>query len=1210
MYLKNLELVGFKSFPEKSQFLFNKGITSIVGPNGCGKSNLLDALRWVLGEQRTSLLRGTKMEEVIFAGTRTLKPLGMAEVSLNIDNKDGSLPSQYGELTVSRRLYRSGESEYLINKVPCRLKDITDLFADSGVGAHAYAIIQQEMVDAILSDKNEERRFLFEEAAGITRYKQRKKAAERKLEATEHDLLRLQDILSEVTTRVRSLKRQVNKAERYKTVSEELKSWDLFNARTRYDDFTQSKKELAIKSKSLDDQKIAIEAQLNSKFAELEKSRTLLTEIDGELSELGSRVYDLSEKAHEMETRISVNREKKENLSHSAEQNREEIVALTKRAEVIREEKAKAEEEVNRLNDEIAAMSSKLYDAVNRQKLADEEFLRFRSATENENAKLYDLEGRLSSGRTDSANIEEQLSDLQSETDIQNKRKSNLIEEKNKRRGAISLLQSQIDTARSEVESGDKSLSEKEIALENSISHLDQLKDQQTEVSSSFEATLARKNLLSEMIEHYEGYGSGVVAIFDVASRWVDVTGTVADFVRPVKGLQTAIEAALGEAAQYIICSNTETAHQAVSYLREQKAGRATFLILEKLAETINRPELPQIDGLMGWADELVECDERYARVPKTLLGRTVICENNNCAQQVLSQMPDGYRVATVNGDLFSRDGIITGGASEDISLIGRKNEVETLEGKINELNNRANSIREKQAQTNLSIGELRQSIIKTKEKLEEDKNSLSDLTSGLKEEQFKINAADEVITSIEQNLDQITQKLERLKHRQYTLALDFDQLDKEKENLATLVQDKKTRLTELEEAVQLSSNDVNRLNVENIEKDSKRSHAVSQVEYYDEMLKDIDANTTQKEHYIEEAEKSTAELSELLIDDEKQLKEIFDERQRETEVQQVTRNRRDETTGSVNGLDDSIKALRKERDDIGEEAHTADIKETEVNSRIEQLEERILGEHHIHIHELEIESPNSEITAEQAEEHVDELRGNIRKMGIVNLLALEEYDEQKQRQEFLSKQLDDLITAKSTLKSTIQKINQTAKAMFLETINKARDNFKQMYQELFTGGEADIILEDESDPLESRIEIVSRPRGKKPLTITQLSGGERALTAISLLFALYMVKPSPFCFLDEIDAPLDDVNVGRFLKIVRTFARQTQFVIITHNKITMEAADTLYGVTMEEPGVSKVVAVRFKKEAETDDTILDLHYSRETQLAQETDNQQEQQAG
>ena len=1203
MYLKNLELVGFKSFPEKSQFLFNKGITSIVGPNGCGKSNLLDALRWVLGEQKTSLLRGTKMEEVIFAGTRTMKPLGLAEVSLNIDNKDNTLPSQYGELTVTRRLYRSGDSEYLINKVPCRLKDITDLFADTGVGAHAYAIIQQDMIDAILSDKTEERRFLFEEAAGITRYKHRKKAAERKLEATEQDLLRLQDILSEVNTRVRSLKRQVNKAEKYKEVSEEMKAWDLYNARCKFDDLTAQQKELAIKAKSLSDQKIAIEAQLDARFAELEQARARLTEIDTELSEIGSRVYELSEQAHEMETQISVNREKKDNLIHSARNNREEIDALQKRAAVICEEKATAEAEVARLSEEIAQFSTELYEAIEHQKRADEEFLRFRSVTENENEKLFDLEGRLSSGRTDSANIEEQLKELQSESDLQNGRKANLLEEKSRRRQEIIAVQNSIDTARGDVESTEAALATAEKSLEDSLAQLDRLKDQQTEVSSSYEATLARKNLLAEMVEHYEGYGSGVVAVFDVASRWVDITGTVADFVRPNEGFQTAIEAALGETAQYIICSTGDTAREAVTFLREKKAGRATFLILDKLRETINKPALPDIDGMIGWADSLVECDERYRRVPLTLLGRTVICESGSCARKVLDTMPEGFRVATLQGDLYSREGVVTGGASEEISLVGRKKEIESLEEKLRGLENRARQIKEKQGQVNLSIGELRQSIVKSREKLEDDRARFSELSSKLKEEQFKINAADEVITSIEQNLDQIGNRLERLKHRQYTLALDFNQLDQEKLNLTNMVKDKKERLAEFETAAQQAGERVNQLQMRKIELDSKRSHSESQVAYYDEMLEDIAANTQQKEQNITDADTTAAELTEKLRDDEQKLKELFEERQRQSEAQRVTRNLRDEITGGVNEREAAVKGLRKERDEIGEEAHTANIKSTEINSRLEQLDERVRGEHGIDIEQLEISSPNPEFTLEQSVAHVENLRDEIRKMGIVNLLALEEYEEQKQRQDFLSRQLDDLITAKSTLKSTIQKINQTAKAMFLDTIHKARDNFKQMYQELFTGGEADVILEDESDPLESRIEIISRPRGKKPLTIAQLSGGERALTAISLLFALYMVKPSPFCFLDEIDAPLDDVNVSRFLKIVRTFARQTQFVIITHNKITMEAADTLYGVTMEEPGVSKVVAVRFKKETETDETILDLHYAR-------SDEQERQQAG
>lgn len=1194
MHLKKLELVGFKSFPEKTQFLFNRGMTSIVGPNGCGKSNLLDALRWVLGEQKTSLLRGAKMEEVIFAGTRALKPLGMAEVSLQIENKDGMLPSEYSEILVTRRLFRSGESEYLINKTPCRLKDITDLFADTGIGAHAYAIIQQEMVDAILSDKTEDRRFLFEEAAGITRYKHRKRAAERKLAATEQDLVRLQDILSEVTTRVRSLKRQVNKARRYKEVSEELKSWDLYNAKSRFDQLTEKSKELAIKIKTFSDNKMGIEAKLDSQFADIENQRTSLTELETELSEIGGEVFNLSEQAHRLETEISVKREKKENLEKSIVQGRSDIEGLQKRSELLREEKSKALTELQAHDSEINNLSSELEKASAIQKQADEEYLRYRAFAEDDNSMLVNIEGRLSSGKADSVNIEQQIGELNNELDRNSEKKNHITEEKKHRREEIALIQNKIEAARIEVESDEQNIEKEEKSLEQFIDSADRLRDQLAEASSSFEATQARKKLLSEMIEHYEGFAGGVVAIFEVAGRWLDITGTVADYIHPQPRYKAAIDSALGEMAQYILCSDYETAQEAISYLREKKAGKATFLMTQRLKDSGTRPELPADEKIIDWADKLVDCDERYAGVPKSLLGRTVICEDGIAAQGILDKMPEGYRIVTVSGQVYTNDGFISGGVSEEMSLIGRKDEIEALDKKLVELENRMRQIRNKQAEVTLSVGESRQTISQLNNKLAEDKDNHSDLISKLKEEQFKINAAEEIITSIDQQVTQISEKLDQLKHRQYTLALDFDQLDKEKEDITTQVQDKKQKLSELEEAASSAEAEFNRIQMSKIELDSKRTHVQSQIEHYEQMNKDIADNIAQKEDLIERSEKEIEELTSELANGETTLKEAFDRRQEQTQRQNAKRLERDELSGQLSNIEQTVKSLRSERDSISDEIHTAQINETELTSRVEQIEERMRDEYSIDISRLEIESPNSEMNEEEAAAHVENLREKLRKMGIVNMLALEEFEEQKQRQEFLTKQLDDLISAKSILKSTIQKINQTAKALFLETINKARDNFKQMYQELFTGGEADVILEDESDPLESRIEIMSRPRGKKSLTISQLSGGERALTAISLLFALYMVKPSPFCFLDEIDAPLDDVNIGRFLKIVKKFSQQTQFIIITHNKISMEAADTLYGVTMEEPGVSKVVAVRFKKDTEDDDTLLELHYADE----------------
>lgn len=1199
MYLKKLELVGFKSFPEKTQFVFNTGITCIVGPNGCGKTNLLDALRWVLGEQKTSLLRGNKMEEVIFAGTRTLKPLGMAEVSLHIDNRTGGLPSQYGEITISRRLFRSGESEYLLNKVPCRLKDISDLFADTGLGSHAYSIIQQDMIDAILSDRAEDRRFLFEEAAGITKYKHRKKAAERKLEATEQDLLRLKDILSEVTTHVTSLKRQVNKAERYKQISEELKGWNLYLARVKYDQLLERKKEQALAVRAHEDRKLAAESQLDARFADLEQRRTTMTDLDHTLTDQSNTILSLSEEAHRLESDIMVKREKRENLARLTTANHEEIIALTRRAEVLAEEKRRAENDQEGLRGEMAAAAERLEQALAAQRKADDDYLQYRAVANDESERLVALEGRISSGRTDSANVEEQVRELQAEIDQQNTRKSTINEEKGRRRQEIASLQDRLASLRSGIATSEGAIEDRQRYLTGAETDLDRLRDRMAELSSAYEATLARRNLLAEMVEHYEGYGSGVVAIFEVADRWPAVAGTVADVIRPHAGMQAAIEAALGEAAQYILCQNHDSAREAVVYLRANKAGRATFLITDKLPMPTERPALPAVDGVTGWADSLVACEEGHGRVAWALLGRTIVCQTIDAARAALEVLPDGYRAVTTGGDVLTGFGAFTGGASEEISLIGRKDEIAILDGKVRALDDDLAAARKTQSELTLSIAEQRQNIERARQAVDDDKERLNDLTASLKEEQFKINAADEILTAIDQRVFQLAQKMEKLQHRQYTLSLDFDQLDREKATVAAAVQSRKDRLAELEAAAHAAAEEVNRLQVARIELDGKVAHLASQVKYYEEMLGDIAATVEQKKQQIGEADVSSAEMAEQLRRDETALKDLFDRRQEANAAHQQLRQRHDELMAEVAEMETQVRSFRREKELAQEEIHKQEIAATELHSRMEQIEEQVRREFSREIPDVEAVNPNPEMSDDQAAAYVDDLRDRLEKMGIVNLLALEEYDQQRERQEFLSRQLDDLITAKGTLKATILKINQTARALFLETMDKARENFKRMYEALFTGGEADVILVDPDNPLESPIEIISRPRGKRPLTIMQLSGGERALTAISLLFALYMVKPSPFCFLDEIDAPLDDVNVGRFLTIVRTFSRQTQFIIITHNKITMEAADTLYGVTMEEPGVSKVVAVRFKSEAEDVETILETHYAGDDDLIQ-----------
>ncbi len=1183
MYLKKLELVGFKSFPNKTAVTFSPGVTAIVGPNGCGKTNILDALRWVLGEQRPTMLRGGKMEQVIFNGTSSLKPLGMAEVTLTVINDRSVLPTEYHEVQITRRLFRSDESEYLLNKVPCRLKDITDLFVDTGMGAHSYSVIQQDMIEAVISDKAEERRFLFEEAAGITKYKQRRKAAMRKLEATETDFLRLNDIYAEVKTRVNSLYRQHKKAERYVALRDQIKTWDLWLADVRRQSLADESRQLRAERDQLSDKRSGQTAELDTVAAQVEGERHTLSECERQLSELGQAIYETSEKAHELEKNITVWRTRKTHAGDLIQRNNSDLVDIKRRLTELEAEQSATKAELERQDNDLAGMMAGVETLQQDQAAVDERLLYARSTRDSNNQKLLELEGRISSGKTEEQSLREQETDYRDQMTHLDQSIATNQEAVAALAESLCEAQTSVDgliAQRTGLETEQTELRERTEALNRES---ETIGDRSTELVAAIEAAEARRHLLEEMVVQYEGFESGAVAIMEAPDNWAGLRGTVADTFVPVAGMETALEAALGEMSRYLICQDRASAEAIIRHLREGRHGKVGVLVplAGGLAPLVKRPEISTLPGVVGWLDAHVDAPDDLRGLKDAIVARTLIIEPEADIETILTHLPYGFTAVTTDGRRYAAH-TVAGGSTDNIPLFRRREKIAEEAETITALTQKLDSVRHRRSEIQAELAAVRATSAQVTDQLGETAENLEQAQKALADLRYQEKTLTSEQVRIDSERRQLTERLTRIQQRQYTLGLDFSNLTGEKDQLIASLAETGTKLEDVEIAAQQATEAVNQANLALVEARSRRDQTAAAQRHLEALTSDLQTTHATKQREITEAEQTISEADQSISTMETMLTDLFAEREAKIRDQEVIRERQTELSEALKGKETTLKSLRSERDSLGDQLHQAEMRLAAMESELRGLVDRIQEEYEVDITSQTVTRPETEMSNDEARAFVAECREKLKGFGAVNLLALEEYEEASQREKFLSEQITDLNTAKDDLKSTINRINQTARELFNETMDKVQANFTRLFLELFNGGEASVKLVDANDPLESDIEITARPRGKKLLPITMMSGGERALTAISLLFALYLVKPSPFCILDEIDAPLDDANCRRFLGMIRSFSSQTQFVMITHNKITMEAADNLYGVTMEEPGVSKLVAVRFNESGET----------------------------
>lgn len=1183
MYLSNLELLGFKSFAKKTKIDFHDGITAIVGPNGCGKSNIVDAIRWVLGEQKAGQLRSENMQNVIFNGTRTQKPLGMAEVSLTILNNRNILPIEFSEVVLTRRLFRSGESQYLLNNAVCRLKDIIDLFLDTGMGANAYSVIELSMVERILNGKPEERRQILEEAAGVTKYKMRRKAAFRKLEATEQDLIRLTDIVSEVEKTVNSLRRQVNKARRYRDLSEELRGVELGYSAFHLNNVTSELEPLIQKAQTEAVQKEQVARDLSEKEADLEARHLEIVKIEQQLHEQRLAYAQNQERIQKKEEEILVNQERVKAAEQARQRARTEIDELRQRRESLAEERddqaaALAEQEAT-----VGAAETALKAAQTALQTIEATYAgKRKEARAFEESRLGVL-SKISTLRKEEERLTTEIAYNQRQLAAFGDEKAQLEQRVSQTQEKIGEFQSQKARLEEEIAITDEELAETAATVDRTRENIDATRTHLLELQGNINARRDRINLLRKFSETYEDYPEGVKFLLLGDQRRDSYLGTLGDLIAVEERYRQAVEAALGDAVVGLIVQQADDALDAIARLSSAEKGPVTFMPLDRFAARNGTARLtPPGEGVVGWANELVPTDPHISTIVDELLGKTLVVEELTQALQIARQLNGAAAVTlvTLAGELIYPHGTIRGGnrGSAEASLVGRKAIIEELEAEILDL-------QEKHSNEQRHLEQQQQRLQQVQGRIEQLDGQRKRLSGSLQEIEVALGQAgvearrsserQQAIASDEQRLQE---ELAQLENRLQELQPQVAGIEQEQQNTESNYASFQSEFADLEAEVKAQESQVQRLQLDLVTRQGEFRNAQQALERMQRTEKEIDDSVQRREQEIRTATDQVAEFKQRIDEVRRTLQDDFAARKTlETKIDEIEKHYRALKQANEE-REKAIRQVRSKRDELSDSLHKMELRIAQLKMQRQNLIDQMREAYDIDLQT--VPAPESLETREAAGQ-INDLKQKIRAIGPVNMLALKDYEVEKERLDFLLAQKDDLLRAEENLKETIRVINKTAYDRFNNVFSKVRENFIEVFKSFFENGNADLRL-DGDDVLEAEVVIEASPKGKRLGSLALLSGGEKTLTAISLLFAIYLVKPSPFCILDEVDAPLDDNNIGRFTSALHKFSDRTQFIVVTHNKLTMNAAEQLYGITMEEPGVSKVVSVKFEEMKET----------------------------
>jgi chromosome segregation protein len=1182
MYFKSLELIGFKSFAEKTKLNFEPGVTAIVGPNGCGKSNVADAIRWVLGEQSAKSLRASKMEDVIFNGTDTKEPINFAEVSLTFSNESRMLPIDYDEVTISRRVFRSGETEYLLNKTPVRLRDIHELLMGTGIGTESYSIIEQGKMDLILSSKPEDRRFVFEEASGITKYKSKKKEAMRKLEQTEQNLLRISDIIQEVKRQIGSIERQARKAERYKVDFDKLKELEIKLSFYDYKDLKTQEKTLLVESGDLKEREKELDIETQALVSDISGFRRSVDELNIKISELKSRHSEITNSVDMNIHKIQIDKERIEEARFNQEALNKEIASINDKVAAARTVAEKLRDELSKVataklaKEKTIADKEALWSTISKEIEHTEEKIRSskiqivdllarETRNKNELIKLgADVQNRNARKRRLSIEKETVERELQAVEQVKNG-----IERE------FENIESRLSSLRSDIES-------KKITEQSMQQELSSLDSRIAHEEARRAAAISKIEFLEDLIKRHEGFHQGVKSILvkreSDPGAFSGVRGVLANMMKIERGYEEAISMFLGDDAQLVIMEKDSDISAAIDYLKDNKLGKASFLSLETLdrISSLGASSARIVPQNSRPLKDFIKADPQYQKIIDRIFDNAYLSLSTESWAADISSSQEST-LLTKTGMKYAR-GRFSGGSSFDNAeslLIGRQDRVELLKSELNATGDEILGLNNSKREKALTIEALKAELGTLEDRLHAEEIMVANIMvkKDAQEENTKKLREELSVTDLE--LDEVNQTIEDLTKKGEALNLELNDIEKENSSVQRFIEEALLSTADKRSQKENLALEVATLKTEN-----------QSVGREEDALK---ANLQKEEAFLFELEDMAMSKEGLLKDSRDKVK-VFEEEILKLEAENGSISLELKAlSGELASIDQSRAGLveqlgrgearKKDKDreleSLRNQIRDSDVKLTELNYKKSSLKERILQAYKEDIESIHVELEDS-VDWDSIKTQVAELKDKLDKLGPVNLVAIDEHKELEERYSFLVRQQEDLVNAKDSLLKAIQKINRTTKELFLDTFQKIQVEFKTFFKTLFGGGQAELVLIDEQDVLESGIEIIVRPPGKKIQNIMLLSGGEKSLTAIALLFSIFKVKPSPFCVLDELDAPLDESNVVRFCTVLKEFLKMSQFIIITHNKRTIELADVMYGVTMQERGVSKIVSVKF----------------------------------
>ncbi|HKH60895.1 MAG TPA: chromosome segregation protein SMC [Flavitalea sp.] len=1170
MRLKSLEIKGFKSFADKTVLHFDEGITGVIGPNGCGKSNIIDSIRWVIGEQKISHLRSENLESLVFNGSKTRSASGLAEVSLTFENTRNLLPTEFNTVTITRKFYKSGESEYRLNDVNCRLKDIQNLFMDTGISTDSYAIIELGMVDEIIKDKENSRRRMLEQAAGITIYKTRKKEAKNKLDATEQDLARIEDLLFEINNQLKSLESQAKKAEKYFEIKKEYRELSIELAKAALEGFNITYRHLNEQSDAETDRRIKVEAEIAQEEALIEQEKVGFIEKEKALQSMQHEFNDLLQTLRTKENdrnlasqRLNFLREKEHNLQEFLTKSDGQLKGLEESIVFTQQQVSEEQGKLEALQEQLDTQKE---DVENKRSIFDEKRVHIDSLRSENLAiqrKQFEAEKKVAVADTSIQNLHNAIEQIEEEREQRNSQLKQVEEER-------SVKEEELEERKTDLRQLQEHHERTREQILQTQGELEQLRNLLNEENRKLDSKKNEHDLLKSLIDSMEGYPDSVKFLHK-NPNWNHTAPILSDIIYVKEEFRAAVENVLEPYLNYYIVNNLQEGLQAVRLLDENKKGKANFFLLDKFVEQ-PATESHQPDGTIR-AMEVIEVDDQYRQLAEQLLGNVYIAESEDALAN-----SNGAVVLEKHGKYVKGKYSLTGGSVGlfEGKKIGRAKNLEKLREEVTSQQEIVSRLGpEIQEKHNEVIGyneQLKETAIK---QAQDDINRLTNLVFSLQNKMENLHGSQHSsqnrLEEMQQNLQETMASIEGTRNEWMELVSGINEM---REKLKAGEVEYKTAEKEYNEVLA----GYNEFNLQVARQHSKINGLKQESEFKNNQLNDlthqIDINASQLKQTVDnisESNQALADAESALVD---LLRRKEEEERKLNEADQAYYNLRNE----LNEKESELRHKVKNKEQIEHLLSEIKDKLNELKLQLAGMKERLSVEFRVNLDDIIDQPRTGDVPVEELQEKSDRMKKRFENLGEVNPTAIEAFTEMKKRYEFILEQKNDLVSAKESLLQTIQEVEATANQQFLDTFNKVRDNFQKVFQALFTEDDtADMILESPDNLAETGIEIIAKPKGKRPSSITQLSGGEKTLTATALLFAIYLIKPAPFCILDEVDAPLDDANVGKFTNMIRKFSEESQFIIVTHNKMTMNAVDVIYGVTMQEPGVSKLVPVDFR---------------------------------